>query len=56
MTKYYRMLPVYLASMAKLEEIDREVWSFFQDGNLSIQKNLIPFTALGRDHGGERLL
>lgn len=48
--KYRRMLQVYLADTKESEESDPEVWKFMQDGNFSLQKNQILFTALGRDY------
>ena len=52
--KYRRMLPVYLADMLQLEHDDPAIWKHFMEGNFSVQKSKIPFTALGRDHAGEQ--
>ena len=52
--KYHRMLPAYLADMLYLRKSDPAVWKFFQEGNISVQKNPIPVTAIGRDHVSEQ--
>ena len=52
--KYRRMLSVYLTEMKKLEYNLPKIWDFFMNGNFSVQKNTIPFTAIGRDHAGEQ--
>ena len=48
--KYRWMLPAYLAGMLYLMKSDPAVWRFFQEGNCSVQKNPIPFAAIGWDH------
>ena len=40
--------------MTQLEESDPKVWKFMQDGNFSVNKNQIPFTALERGHDREQ--
>ena len=52
--KYRHMLPAYLADMLYFKKGDPTVWKFFQEGNFSVQKNPIPFTAIGRNHTGEQ--
>lgn len=52
--KYRRMLPAYLADMLYLKKSDPAEWKFFQEGNISVQKNPIPFTAIAWDHVSEQ--
>ena len=52
--KYRRMLPVYLADMIYPKESSPDIWDHFQEGNFAVQKDQIPFTAIGRDHAGEQ--
>ena len=48
--KYRRMMSVYLREMKNLDHINTKIWEYFMNGKFSIQKNVIPFTAIGRDH------
>ena len=48
------MLPAYLAGMLYLMKSDPVVWKFFQEGSCSVQKNPIPFAAIGWDHAEEQ--
>ena len=43
----------YLAQMFELEEKDRRTWNFFKQGNFSVNKTNIPFSAIGADHAIE---
>jgi len=42
--EHARLVPLYLAEMAALQVIHQE----FMDGNFAINKNQIPFCAIGR--------
>ena len=50
---YARMVPVYLSEMFALKEQDPELWEYFKQGNFSVNKTRIPFSAIGADHGIE---
>ena len=52
---YARMVPLYLAQMRELQTNDPEVWAEFQDGNFVVNKNAIPFCAIGPDHAIEHV-
>ena len=47
------MVPVYLSEMFALKEQDPELWEYFKQGNFSVNKTRIPFSAKGADHGIE---
>ena len=47
---YARMIAIYLAEMSKLERTYREIWSEFSNENRVVNKNTIPFCAIGPDH------
>ena len=51
---YARLSPVYLSEMAVVQESEPEIWNLFMEGNFSVQKNKIPFTAIGADHALEQ--
>lgn len=51
--KYARMVPLYLAEMKALQETDYDIWSEFSNGNFVVNKNEIPFCAIGPDHAIE---
>jgi hypothetical protein len=51
--KYARMVPVYLADMKQVKTSDPGVWKEFMDGNFCVNKNTVPFCAIGTDHGIE---
>lgn len=53
-TKYMRMMPYYVASQYALQESDPPVWQALADGEFSVAKNDLPFTAIGVDHAGEQ--
>ena len=50
---YTRMVPVYLSEMFAPKEQDPELWEYFKQGNFSVNKTRIPFSAIGADHGIE---
>ena len=50
---YARMIPVYLAEMISLKDNDPDTWNFFEDGNFSVNKTKISFSAIGCDHAIE---
>ena len=52
---YARMIPIYLAEMSQLEGTYSEVWSEFSNGNRFVNKNAIPFCAIGPDHALEQI-
>ena len=51
---YARLSPVYISEMYALKENDPETWQFLDEGNFSVNKSGIPFTAIGADHGLEQ--
>ena len=53
--KYRRLLPVYLAEMHNLQNTDQIIWEAFLQGEFSVAKTSIPFTAFGVDHAGEQM-
>ena len=52
---YARMIPIYLAEMSQLEGTYSEIWSEFTNGNRVVNKNTIPFCAIGPDHALEQI-
>ena len=52
--KYARLSPTYLAEMYTLQETDPEIWDYLAPGNVSVNKNTIPFCAIGADHALEQ--
>ena len=52
--KYRRMWVVYIADMKQLQYDYPEVWKQFSEGEFSVQKSMIPGTAIGRDHAEEQ--
>ena len=52
--KYRRLLPVYVADMVELESSAPTIWQHMLEGNFSIQKSDIPFTAISADHADEQ--
>lgn len=52
---YARMIPVYLADMEIVSETDPDIWTEFETGNWVVNKNTIPFCAIGADHGLEHI-
>ena len=56
MFNYARMIPVYLAEMAKLKETDPEIYEEFQQGNWVVNKNSsVSFCAVGADNALEHV-
>ena len=51
---YARLTPVYLSEMLYLKENDPETCDFFRDGNFCVNKNDVPFCAIGVDHAMEQ--
>ena len=47
------MAPVYLSQMHELKEKDSERWEFLINGDFSVNKTSVPFTAIGADHATE---
>ena len=54
MINYARLTPVYIAKMLSLKDEDPESWNIFNSGNFSVNKTLIPFSAVGVDHAIEQ--
>ena len=50
---YARMIPKHLAEMSQLEGAYQEIWSELSNGNRVVNKNTIPFCAIGPDHALE---
>ena len=56
MFNYARMIPVYLAEMAKLKEKDPKIYEEFQQGNWVVNKNSsVSFCAVGEDNALEHV-
>ena len=51
---YARLSPVYISQMYHLKEKDPSMWQFLQNGNFSVNKTGIPFTAIDADHSLEQ--
>ncbi|MPC92462.1 hypothetical protein E2C01_087553 [Portunus trituberculatus] len=51
---YGRWGPLYVADMLELQSIDPETWHFLDEGNFSITKHSVPFTAIDPDHAIEQ--
>ena len=54
MINYARLTPVYIAKMFSLKDKDPETWSMFSEGNFSVNKTFIPFSAIRVDHAIEQ--
>jgi len=53
---YARMIPLYLAEMASLEETAPDIYQEFSNGNWVVNKNKnVPFCAIGADHALEHV-
>lgn len=52
---YARLVPLYIAQMQKLEVEDPDVYHEFTQGNFCVNKNEIPFCAIGPDHAIEHV-
>ena len=51
MTNYAR---IYLSQMYQLNKKDTRTWDILNEGNFSVSKSDVPFTAIGPDHGIEQ--
>lgn len=51
---YARLTPVYLKEMIALSVDDQRTWTFFEEGNFSVNKSNVPFCAIGVDHAMEQ--
>ena len=49
MTNQARMTPVYLSQMYELKKNDTRTWGLLNQGNFSVSKSDVPFTAIGQD-------
>ena len=54
MTNYISMTPVNLSQMYELKKKDTRTWDLLNEGNFSISKSDVPFTATGPDHDIEQ--
>ena len=54
MQNYSRYALVHLSNMYQLQEIDPDTWQFFSNGNVSVNKTKISFSAIGADHALEQ--
>ena len=52
---YARLVPLYLAQMEKIEDDDPDIYNEFMQGNFCVNKNEIPFGAIGADHAIEHV-
>ena len=52
---YARMVPLYLAQMHRLKIDDPDIHHEFMQGNFCVNKNEIPFCAIGPDHAIENV-
>ena len=53
--KYARLVPLYLAEMTALQTTDPDIYEEFMAGNFAVNKNQIPFCAIGADHALEHI-
>ena len=53
--KYARLVSLYLAEMTALHVTDPDIRQEFMSGNFAVNKNRIPFCAIGVDHALERI-
>ena len=51
---YGRWGPFNVADILELQSTDPETWKFLDEGNFSITKHSVPFTAIDPDHGIEQ--
>ena len=54
MLNYARMTPVYLSQMYALRKNDETTWNILNNGHFSVNKTIVPFSAIGADHGIEQ--
>ena len=52
---YARLIPVYVADMKSLPDSDPDIYREFISGNWVVNKNSIPFCAIGADHALEQV-
>lgn len=52
---YARLMPLYISEMLSLETTDPDIWEEFVKGNWVVNKNVIPFCAIGADHALEHI-
>ena len=52
---YARLIPVYVADMKSLSDSDPDIYKEFISGNWVVNKNSIPFCAIGADHALEQV-
>ena len=52
---YARMVPLYLTQMKQLELTDPDIHAEFMAGNFCVNKNEVPFCAIGPDHAIEHV-
>ena len=55
MLNYARMMPVYLSDMEKLKDSEATIYAEFLQGNWIVNKNSLPFCAIGADHALEHI-
>ena len=53
--KYARLVPLYLAEMTALQTTNPDIYQEFMVGNFTVNKNPIPFCAVGVDHALEHI-
>ena len=53
MLNYARLTPVYLSQMYQLRIDDPIIWNRFVEGEFSVNKSNVPFSAIGADHALE---
>ena len=49
------MMPVYLSDMEKLKDSEATIYAEFLQGNWIVNKNSLPFCAIGADHALEHI-
>ena len=54
MLNYARLTPVYLSQMYQLRNGDPIIWNRFVEGEFSVNKSNLPFSAIGADHALEK--
>lgn len=52
---YARLIPLYMADMKALAQSDPATWAEFMQGNWVVNKNDMPFCAIGPDHALEQV-
>ena len=54
MLNYARLTPVYLSQMYQLRNDDPTIWNRFVEGEFSVNKSNVPFSAIEADHAREQ--